>query len=250
MHTSWLLSSNESTTDYKELIPEFYFLHEFLRNDQGFNFGLRQSGENIDEVRLPVWCMHKPRLFILIMRQALESNHVTCNLNNWIDLIFGYKQTGKAALEAINCFHPACYFGYPVDEYTDPVHRKALETMIKTWGQTPKQIFQTSHSLPVLSTQVKKNLSSGSSMGNAPPGSSQLFNPADKKYANSVHRLVLNIKWGNYVGSVEQSAQPVCVWKENCKKNMISLISLASNDVIALSNNKCLLVERAKDAGN
>jgi len=35
MNTSWLLSSNDSTTDYKELIPEFFFLHEFLTNGQG-----------------------------------------------------------------------------------------------------------------------------------------------------------------------------------------------------------------------
>ena len=32
MNTSWLLSSTESSTDYKELIPEFFFLHEFLTN--------------------------------------------------------------------------------------------------------------------------------------------------------------------------------------------------------------------------
>jgi len=47
MNTSFMLSSCESTTDYKELIPEFFFLHEFLTNRQGFNFGLRQNGEDI-----------------------------------------------------------------------------------------------------------------------------------------------------------------------------------------------------------
>ena len=63
----------------------------------------------------------------------------------------------------------------------------------------------------------------------------------------SIHRLILNTKWGSYVGSMEQSQPPVCVWKESCKKNINALISLASNDVIGLANNKCLLVERAKD---
>ena len=109
MNTSWLLSSSDSTTDYKELIPEFYFLHEFLTNKQGFNFGVRQNGDAIDNVILPPWSQSNPRLFILIMRQALESNYVSCNLNNWIDLIFGFKQSGRAALDAINCYHPACY---------------------------------------------------------------------------------------------------------------------------------------------
>ena len=41
--TSYWLSSFESTSDFKELIPEFYYLHEFLMNKQGFNFGTRQS---------------------------------------------------------------------------------------------------------------------------------------------------------------------------------------------------------------
>jgi hypothetical protein len=109
MHTSWLLSSSESTTDYKELIPEFYFLHEFLVNKQNFEFGLRQNGDAIDNVVLPPWSTSSPRLFVCVLRQALESNYVTSNLNNWIDLIFGYKQSGKAALDAINCYHPACY---------------------------------------------------------------------------------------------------------------------------------------------
>ena len=32
--TTWWLSSSESATDVKELIPEFYFLPEFLENTE------------------------------------------------------------------------------------------------------------------------------------------------------------------------------------------------------------------------
>lgn len=35
IRTSWRLSSFESSTDVKELIPEFFFLPEFLVNNEG-----------------------------------------------------------------------------------------------------------------------------------------------------------------------------------------------------------------------
>lgn len=142
MDTSWQLVTKDSTSDVKELIPEFFFLPEFLTNKNGigfqfkilclsmgsnsdiivtsilfpyislllllgFDFGVRQSGIRVNEVLLPPWCKQNPRLFILIHRQALESEAVTKNIHNWIDLVFGYKQTGEAAMNAINVFHPA-----------------------------------------------------------------------------------------------------------------------------------------------
>lgn len=38
IHTSWRLSSAESNTDVKELIPEFFCMHEFLVNLEGLWF--------------------------------------------------------------------------------------------------------------------------------------------------------------------------------------------------------------------
>lgn len=105
--TTFRLTSKESATDVKELIPEFYYLSDFLINNEGFNFGKRQSGEQVNDVKLPIWSEFSARLFILIHRQALESEFVRKNLHHWIDLIFGFKQKGKAAIEAINVFHPA-----------------------------------------------------------------------------------------------------------------------------------------------
>ncbi len=56
---------------------------------------------------LPPWSRQDARLFVLIHRQALESNNVTSELNMWIDLVFGFKQKGQAAVDAVNVFHPA-----------------------------------------------------------------------------------------------------------------------------------------------
>ncbi|RWS21152.1 lysosomal-trafficking regulator-like protein, partial [Leptotrombidium deliense] len=120
LSTSWKLSSGDSTTDFKELIPEFFFLPEFLVNSEKFNFGARQNNEMVDNVNLSKWCRNDPRMFILIHRQALESDYITEHLNEWIDLVFGYQQSGKNAVDAINVFHPATYYGIDASKIKDP----------------------------------------------------------------------------------------------------------------------------------
>lgn len=97
---AWVNSLN-STSDVKELIPEFFYFPEFLINMNNFNLGIKQNGNKIDDVILPKWAK-TPHDFIRIHREALESEYVSAHLHEWIDLIWGYKQKGRNAVEAFN----------------------------------------------------------------------------------------------------------------------------------------------------
>ena len=58
----------------------------------------------VDQVVLPAWAKSKHD-FIMTNAIALESKYVSLKLNEWIDLIFGYKQQ-KA--KAYNLFKSFC----------------------------------------------------------------------------------------------------------------------------------------------
>ncbi|NXK07154.1 NBEL1 protein, partial [Herpetotheres cachinnans] len=95
----------DNPNDVKELIPEFFYFPEFLENQNDFNLGqLQISKEVVNDVVLPKWA-HSPEDFIYKHRKALESEYVSAHLHEWIDLIFGYKQRGPAAVEALNVFY-------------------------------------------------------------------------------------------------------------------------------------------------
>ena len=134
-------------SDVRELIPEFFYSPEFLSNINDYDFGERQStGAKIDNVALPPWAKNDPKIFIAKQREALESEYVTTKLQAWIDLIFGHKQRGSAALEATNVFHHLSYHGAKdLDKMEDPVERLATIGIIHNFGQTPLQVFNRPH---------------------------------------------------------------------------------------------------------
>ncbi|KAK2756534.1 hypothetical protein FQN54_005427 [Arachnomyces sp. PD_36] len=144
---TWESASRVTMTDVRELIPEFFYLPEFLENVNNYNFGIRQNkSQTIDSVELPPWAKGDPKIFIAKHREALESPYVTQNLHRWIDLVFGIKQKGEAALEAVNIFHHLSYQGArDLDNILDPVERLATIGIIHNFGQTPHQIFQRPH---------------------------------------------------------------------------------------------------------
>ncbi|XP_025864507.2 lysosomal-trafficking regulator isoform X1 [Vulpes vulpes] len=247
-NTTWRLSSFESMTDVKELIPEFFYLPEFLVNREGFDFGVRQNGERVNHVNLPPWARNDPRLFILIHRQALESDYVSQNICQWIDLVFGYKQKGKASVQAINVFHPATYFGMDVSAVEDPVQRRALETMIKTYGQTPRQLFQSAHASRPGS---KLNLE-----GELPAAVGLLVQFAFRETREQVKEItypsplswIKGLKWGEYVGSPSAPVPVVCFSQPHGER-FGSLQALPTRAICGLSQNFCLLMTYSKEQG-
>ncbi|KAH6644291.1 hypothetical protein C7974DRAFT_383272 [Boeremia exigua] len=146
IQNAWESASNKNMADVRELTPEFFYLPDFLTNVNGYNFGLRSDESSIDNVQLPPWAKGDPAIFIAKQREALEAPYVSANLHRWIDLIFGHKQRGEAAVEAANVFHWMTYQGaIDLDSITDEKERAQKISVINNFGQTPTQVFQRPH---------------------------------------------------------------------------------------------------------
>ncbi|XP_039972847.1 neurobeachin-like protein 2 isoform X6 [Xiphias gladius] len=143
----------ESPADVKELIPEFFYFPEFLQNLNGFDLGhLQISQDPVTNVLLPRWATSRGD-FIRKHRKALECEHVSSHLHEWIDLIFGYKQRGEEAVNALNVFYYCTYEGaVDLDAIANENERKALEGIISNFGQTPCQLLKEPHP-PRMSTE-------------------------------------------------------------------------------------------------
>ena len=86
---------------------------------------LLQDGGIIDDVTLPPWANGSVDEFIRLHREALESDYVSENLHDWLDLIFGYKQNGPAAESASNVFYYLTYEGaVNLDDIVDPMQKQ------------------------------------------------------------------------------------------------------------------------------
>ena len=132
---SWIASLMGGQQNVKELIPEFFYLPEVLNGSY-----------YLDDIELPPWA-DSPEHFIRLHRMALESDLVSCQLHQWIDLIFGYKQRGPEAIRSINVFYYLTYEGNTdLASITDPALREAIESQIRNFGQTPSQLTSEPHS--------------------------------------------------------------------------------------------------------
>ncbi|XP_031256379.1 protein GFS12 [Pistacia vera] len=111
-----------------ECIPEFFCDPQI--------FYSVHSG--MTDLAVPSW-VGSPKEFIKLHREALESHRVSSQIHNWIDITFGYKMSGQAAVAAKNVMLPS-------SEPTKP----------KSVGR--RQLFTLPH--PVRQTTTWKKLSS------------------------------------------------------------------------------------------
>ncbi|EIN04780.1 beach-domain-containing protein [Punctularia strigosozonata HHB-11173 SS5] len=143
MSRAYESASADSRGDVRELIPEFFTCPEFLENFANLDLGVQNTGERIHDVKLPPWAKQDPFLFVLLNREALESDYVSEHLPAWIDLIWGCKQRDP---EALNVFHPLSYEGaIDLDSIDDELEKEATIGIIHNFGQTPRKLFNAPH---------------------------------------------------------------------------------------------------------
>ncbi|KAK7343619.1 hypothetical protein VNO77_12511 [Canavalia gladiata] len=78
-----------------ECIPEFYCDAQIFKSIH----------DGMSNLAVPSWA-ESPEGFIKLHRDALESNRVSFQLHHWIDITFGYKMSGQAAIAAKNVMLP------------------------------------------------------------------------------------------------------------------------------------------------
>ncbi|OHT05863.1 Beige/BEACH domain containing protein [Tritrichomonas foetus] len=133
-------SIHKAPMDFRELIPEFFYMPEFLVNSNNFDLG---KGSN--DVELPPWAS-SPRDFIEKNRAALESPIVTAFLPRWIDLIFGVNSRGNEALLHDNVFAPYFFEDSITSEVlNDPAQLKFIQEYACCFGSAPRQLFDEPH---------------------------------------------------------------------------------------------------------
>ena len=133
------------SSDYREMIPEFFSTPDFLLNESHFDLGLLTDGTRVDDVILPPWA-HNPAEFVAMNRLGLESSYVSEHLDEWIDLIFGYQNQGEEAVKALNLFHPYSYSSsITEDVLNDSFQLSLIQLHAANFGITPDQLFASKH---------------------------------------------------------------------------------------------------------
>jgi hypothetical protein len=149
---AWLSAAHISAADVKEMIPQLYFVAEAYRNESEIDLGLKS------DVRVGMY--DSARSLTSAMNRALQDEATSEHMNEWIDLIFGYKSRGEKAIEAKNMFHPLCY---PSENDSakeqDEVTREAIRAYFVNFVQCSIQLFKKPHPTKAVEQQPRHLMS-------------------------------------------------------------------------------------------
>lgn len=119
-----------------ELIPDHFVTPEVFINVNKFEL---KNGIKFDML-LPAWC-NSPTEFVEKHRSLLESARTRLELNKWLDLIFGVKQTSK---DDYNVFNPLSY-SENAQTLADQRALAQQQNWTELCGQVPKRVFSAPH---------------------------------------------------------------------------------------------------------
>jgi hypothetical protein len=136
-------NATSASTDVREIIPEFFYFPEIFLNINYLNMGKLDKDNIVNDVVTP--CSNNPFEFIYTMKNVLENEKVSYNINNWIDLIFGYKQNGKNAEKYYNILRDVCSKFNPEKDCEDEKELEQKINEICEMGINPIQLFKKPH---------------------------------------------------------------------------------------------------------
>ena len=155
------LQSNNNDNIVDRSLNSFNLSNESIINlsnnkDQKFktsktliNIGNKSNTKRVNDVLLASWSENDPRAFTKFNKKAMESPYVSTNISNWIDLVFGIRQTGKEAVKSFNIFRYICYEGNinKLDAFYSsmPKDREDKLIEIRDFGQAPSIVFNKFH---------------------------------------------------------------------------------------------------------
>ena len=184
--------------DFREIIPEFFTLPDFLVNANHFDLGEDEITHNrVDDVILPPWAKNADD-FIRIHRAALESPYVSSHLNEWIDLIFGCNQSGQNAIKHNNTFHAYCYSSSVTPDVKKNNEKlREIQNHTNAVGIIPGQLFPNPHPERLVKPPFLRNVFGKSVMSQIAPDLNPLAQLSSAPKFITIHEKTMYILTSN-----------------------------------------------------